>query len=309
MVKPRQGEVRSTGDRFCSCKSSCGPADGRCRRHPSGASSSRGCKSASCPGSCGRAIPARCGCRRRHRAGAWRNCGGACAGCCGDRARSGRCTFPGAGRPSAVVSRRPKRFRKTAGLLRSPRSEVRSSSQILIALRAGVAEQGQPLALALAANGDQAVVEIEIVQIEADQFADAQTGGIERFEHGPVARARGAWRPGRRPVLPMSASAMKCGNRFSSRGPRKPVGRIALEHAADAQEPAPGADGREPAGDRGAGVILSGKPRQIGANEPGRQRAAVDLAAGHLAGEILDGLREVFPIRLDGQRGGVLLKR
>ena len=33
------------------------------------------------------------------------------------------------------------------------------------------------------------------------------------------------------------------------------------------------------------------------------------LAAGPLTREILDGLREVFPVRLDGQRRGVLFKR
>ena len=56
------------------------PAGARRRRPASGVRPSRACRSALSKDWRGRATPARCADRRRHRAGGWRSCAAACAG-------------------------------------------------------------------------------------------------------------------------------------------------------------------------------------------------------------------------------------
>src|SRR5690242_2928461 len=50
------------------------------------------------------------------------------------------------------------------------------------------AEGHLPLLLPFAAHANPALAEIEIVEIQADQLADAQSAAVEQFEDGHVAR-------------------------------------------------------------------------------------------------------------------------
>jgi hypothetical protein len=51
------------------------------------------------------------------------------------------------------------------------------------------AERHQALLAALAEGAQHAFVEADFVQLQIDQFGDAQAGGVERFQHGAVAQA------------------------------------------------------------------------------------------------------------------------
>lgn len=51
------------------------------------------------------------------------------------------------------------------------------------------AERGEPLLAALAADVQQALVEVDIAVVRTDQFTHPQAGGVERFEDGPITQA------------------------------------------------------------------------------------------------------------------------
>ena len=51
-------------------------------------------------------------------------------------------------------------------------------------------DRTQPLAAPLAANSNQFLFQIEVVEVQPDQLADPQPAAVERFEHGAIAHAR-----------------------------------------------------------------------------------------------------------------------
>ncbi len=52
-------------------------------------------------------------------------------------------------------------------------------------------ERGEALFASFTPDADDALGEIEIAVVEVDQFADAEAGGVERFEDCPIAEAHG----------------------------------------------------------------------------------------------------------------------
>src|SRR3989338_146292 len=52
------------------------------------------------------------------------------------------------------------------------------------------ADRAQTLFLPLAAHHDRAGNIVDILKIQADEFADPDAGGVERFQQGPVAQAK-----------------------------------------------------------------------------------------------------------------------
>ncbi len=50
-----------------------------------------------------------------------------------------------------------------------------------------VAERDQPLAIALADDAEDALVQIDLTQLEVDQLRDAHTGGVQHLEHRAIA--------------------------------------------------------------------------------------------------------------------------
>ena len=193
------------------------PGDGLCGSCRAAGGWSRGCISAWCSGCGGPAIPARCGCRRRGPAGAWRSCAAACAGWCAGRGRPGPGTSPAAGRRCAMVRRLPFLLRNTAGLL--PRSGLASDRRWPRASAAWRvqrlrAQQGQPLALALAADRGQAAVQVDIVEVQPGQLADAQRRPSRAFPGSPGRAGPAACRPAGSPasaiVLASGSAAASC---------------------------------------------------------------------------------------------------
>ena len=180
------------------------PAGGRCGSSLAGAASSRACRPAWWPGSCGRAVPARRGCPLRRRAGAWRSYAAACAGWFADRAR-----------PAQVFGKQPAdaSCREPAAIL------VEEDRRCFFAKFADDGERDPPAKPASPARPHRrrarAAPSFPCREprapcprdrdrwIQADKFADAQPGGIERFEHGPVAAAE---RSCPDPPLPAAAS-------------------------------------------------------------------------------------------------------
>src|SRR4051794_22482814 len=65
---------------------------------------------------------------------------------------------------------------KDSGLRPRARDRVSTLQPALHSLHRLRSEQRQPFALSLAANGRESTIEIEVVDIQADGFADAQPG-------------------------------------------------------------------------------------------------------------------------------------
>ena len=53
-----------------------------------------------------------------------------------------------------------------------------------------LAERNEPLAIALADDADDALVEVDLVVLEVHQLRDAQARGVQHFEHGAIAVAQ-----------------------------------------------------------------------------------------------------------------------
>ena len=77
--------------------------------------------------------------------------------------------------------------------------------------------------LALAAHRGEPPSQVQVLEVQAGQLADAQAGRVERFQHGPVAQAERRRRPaGPSSSRSMSSRRRKCGSFLSWRGPRRP---------------------------------------------------------------------------------------
>ena len=175
-----------------------------------------------------------------------------------------------------------------------------------------VVQRHEPLAAALALDGEHPVVGGEHAARERDQLRDAQAGGIERLERGVEAeraasRATLTRRLAR--LLGGVEQALDLGEGQDLRqGPAEPRAvdcraRIVVAHAFREQEAEELADGGELARARGRRETLAGEPGEEAAQLLGRGVGRV-LA---LDGEVGEELREVARIGLDGMGGGAAL--
>ena len=162
------------------------PADGPCCRRCAAAPCSRACSAASWPHRCARAAPAPPADRRRHRAGAWRSCGGARAGASVGatvgRRSGGRRVASGAGRARWRTA--PTRPRPNPGPTswRIASHDRRRTDRRL--------RQRDPSLLApLAPDDDSPGLEVDRRDVEPAQLADSQPRAVQHLEDGVVHRA------------------------------------------------------------------------------------------------------------------------
>ena len=192
---------------------------------------------------------------------------------------------------------------------RLARSDWRAASQVFSATRDCGPSRARRSAIPLAADGGQPAVEVDVVDVQAGQFADAHAGRVERFQDRAVPepqRRVGRWccQQPREVFLTQEMRQFLVLARAAQR-----VGGIGGQHALPAQEATPGTDGRQPPGHGALGVALFAQPGDIRAQQPGGQARGRHLAAGHLAAEEAEGLREVLAVRFHRVRRGISLQR
>ena len=78
-----------------------------------------------------------------------------------------------------------------------------------------------PLLLPLAAHAQQSARRVHVLVVEADQFADAQAGAVERLQDGPVAQADPVGGLRGLDERLASETVRKSGSRRSRRGERR----------------------------------------------------------------------------------------
>jgi len=163
------------------------------------------------------------------------------------------------------------------------------------------AERAEAFFASLAADADDALREIEVAIVEADQFAHAQTGGVERFEDRPITKAhRGVTRRGTK--------------QFANFGGREKVrqlvrlariaerlGWVVVDPVFALSETIKAAERGQLARDRGFGVTGIVQRGQIAAQFNRRQRRRVGTATV-LFTQILSKGFEVFSIGLERVR-------
>ena len=124
------------------------------------------------------------------------------------------------------------------------------------------AEQGKALAFSLAAHGGEPCIEVDIVEIEADQLAHAQAGRVQDFEDRPIAQAERMIRRGRlqqrverifRQKMRQVLVLPRCPQSF---------GRVHAHLSLAAQELEPGTHGGNAACNRRLGVCLLVQPNR-----------------------------------------------
>ena len=103
-------------------------------------------------------------------------------------------------------------MRKRAGSPAASAAEARR--QRSIQLRRHRPDRAEPLAPTLAADPDQVLLGVEVVEVQPDELADAQAAAVEGLEHRPVADAE------RRRRSAIASSSRITSSTRSSRGSR-----------------------------------------------------------------------------------------
>jgi hypothetical protein len=128
-----------------------------------------------------------------------------------------------------------------------------TGDELLQPLERLLAERNQSLAPALARDADDALVEIDLAEPEADELGDPQPGGVEHLEHGPVPVAEGVAGIGRIEQRLDLVLAQRLRQRPADLRHRDLRGGV-LARTALAHEPAEKSDGSWTAGGPRSGV-------------------------------------------------------